>query len=180
MKKRNLAVTLALCLILGLVLVLAMVTYAQGPEGDDPGTGEVESQDEISGQGLSDPPPSGWEVLYMFTGAVDNANATTVIHCTNFGSVNAEVKVEIFNYYDTSTTSATISIRSDETKTFSTRSTAIYEEDAVLPSIAPIDQGSGRVLSPESDIICTAQVLDPTNNPPEYMVNLQMFKQKSD
>jgi hypothetical protein len=41
-----------------------------------------------------------------------------------------------------------------------------------------INQGSGRVLADSSSakIICTAQVLDPANDPPEYMVNLDLFR----
>lgn len=67
MKKAKLVVVLTLPLVLGLALVLALVTYAQGPEGEEGAVGEGA----VGGQGLADPPPAGYTVLYMFTGAID-------------------------------------------------------------------------------------------------------------
>jgi hypothetical protein len=47
----------------------------------------------------------------------------------------------------------------------------------MLSTSDSINQGSGRVLADSSsaEIICTAQVIDPANDPPEYGVKLALY-----
>jgi hypothetical protein len=176
--KKKLIVTLVLASLV-LVIVLAMAVYAQGPQGD-----EGEEPGGVSGLGLSDPPPAGFTVLYMFTGAKDTQSlgantAATSIHCTNYGSISTTVRVEISDKDNAPTASASLTLNTSQTGTFSSQNTAIYFEDAPPMNFSDdVNQGSGRILINNSTakIICTAQVLDPVNNPPEYLINLDLFK----
>ncbi len=179
-KKRvaALAVTMLLSFVLILALVPVLALYAQGSDDEREG-GDIRPQDEISELGLADPPPSGFSVLYMFTGASNDTTTpdtiATSVHCTNFGSANAQVQVQFFSPGAGSTYSATLTINSNQTRTFSTQPTEIYFEDSNV-NAGFLDQGSGRVLANKSHLICTAQVLDPTNNQPVYLSELEMFR----
>ena len=174
MGKKN---ALALSFLLLLILTLAIAPYTSGEPGDvrnEPGG--------VGALGVSDPPPPGYFVRYMFTGARDNlgTSAATSVHCTNFGSSSVTVMVEISDFDNNPTVSGSISISPSFTRTFSTANTAVYAEDVTLtnPGTDEIDQGSGRIMVNDSTakIICTAQVLDPVNNPPEFIVNLDLFR----
>jgi hypothetical protein len=180
MKKIRLAVTLTLVLALILALVLALAVYAQEPAGD-----ETEETGGIGGQGLNDPPPAGYTVLYMFTGATDTQDRTpnsaaTVVHCTNYGDTAVNVCVEISDWDNSPVLSCTTSIASNYTKTFfSQSSVAFYGPNCIMstPSTDDINQGSGRIMADSSSaqVICTAQVVDPINNPPRYGVKLALY-----
>jgi len=174
---KKLMATLILSILPLLALGLVMVAYAQGP-GDDRG-GDGGNR----GEGLADPPPAGFTVLYTFTGAKDtqaggtNSGATTV-HCTNAGAANVQVRVEISDFDNAPTISGTLTIPPSGTRTYSSQNTNLYAEDFTMSTTDNIDQGSGRVLvnSSSAKVICTAQVLDPIGNPPEYVINLDLFK----
>jgi len=167
---------LSLSLVVALALILAAVVYAQGPTGDEKNEG-----DEIGEQGLANPPPSGYTVVYMFTGAAHNAVGTgttaTTIHCTNYGSVSTVLRVEYFDYNTTAIVAGSVTLAANTTRTISTQGTATYSEDLILTTPSNINQGSGRIMINNSaaKIICTVQVLDPTNNPPRYGVKLNLF-----
>lgn len=178
--KKKLVVTLALSLVSMLVLVLAMAAYAQGPGGDGDKKGDIGSQG-VGELGLNDPPPAGFSVLYMFTGVVnDTASPSregTAVHCTNFSASSVDVRVEVWEMNPTTTYSGTLTLSAGRTRTFATRHITSFPEDLILsPTLPSIFQGSGRVLTKQhSDVICTAQVLDPTNDPPVFVAKLALF-----
>jgi hypothetical protein len=169
MKKQIVQIfALAVALLLGLMLVVA---YSQEPESEQFVEG-ISAQGEIGISGLADDPPAGKKILYMFTG-VHHRNASpavvTTVHCTNYGTA-VEFRVEIFdhdvsnNYIPLFTT-----IPSNHTVTISTSDFS--------PTV-DIEYGSGRVLaddSPDTEIICTAQVIDPAS-PPSFSSALDMFQ----
>ncbi len=121
-------------------------------------------------------------VLYMFTGAKDSQaggtnSAATAIHCTNAGAASVKVWVQISDFDNTPTISGTLTIPPSGTRTYSSQATNFYAEDFTMSTTDNIDQGSGRVMAEgsSSNIICTAQVLDPVGNPPNYAVKLTLY-----
>jgi hypothetical protein len=180
MKKAKVVVILALSLALLLALVLAIGGHAQGPGGD-----EKNEEGGVGGLGLADPPPAGYTVLYTFTGATDAQDRTpnsaaTVVHCTNYGDTAVNVCVEFGDWDNSPVISCTTSIASNYTKTFSSQSpVSFYGLHCIMstPSTDDINQGFGRIMADSSSakIICTAQVVDPINNPPRYGVKLTLF-----
>jgi len=180
--KKRLVIPLMLVLLL-LALFLTMAGYAQGPGGNEK---EKEEEGGAGVRGLADPPPAGYTVRYMFTGAADDDpladpdTRATVVHCTNHGSSSVNVWVEISDFDKNPTITGTVPLAPSWTATFSSQNTEVYAEDVILsPHTDDINQGSGRILvnSSSTQIICTAQVVDPTNDPPEYMINLDLFRQ---
>jgi hypothetical protein len=176
-KMKKIFAILSISLVVVFALILAVAVYAQGP-----GDGERDEGGEIGGQGIADPPPAGWTAVYMFTGVVDNTpgadTVATSVLCTNYGSAGTDVRVEFIDFDNNPVISGTTTIDPNESQTFSTQATAIYWDDVPMTVSDSIDQGSGRVLISNSAarIICTAQVLDPNNNPPEFMINLDLFR----
>jgi hypothetical protein len=180
MKRTKLIAALVLGLVLGLTLSAAMGVYAQGG-GDRQGEGDSQG---VGGEGLTDPPPAGMSVLYTFTGArhetIAGSRVATVVHCTNYGTQDASVRVEIYEYNDLAdrTFSGEDVVDSNHTATFSTQDTLIYDEDVIMtqPIGNNINQGSGRVMSDLRTVICTAQVVDPAHNLPYFMINLDLYR----
>jgi hypothetical protein len=180
MQNTRIAIRLvALSLLLLLALIPALAGHAQEPGGGRNGEGAGGG-----GRGLADPPPAGYTVLYMFTGAADDdalpdpGKRATVVHCTNYGSSSVNVRVEISDYDNNPTVDATHQIDPSHTRTFASQNTQVYTEDSLLPSPSDaIDQGSGRIMADSSSakVICTVQVVDPANNPPEYGVKLTLY-----
>ena len=172
--KKKLVVSLALVVVLLFMIALGMAAYAQEPPAsEEPG--------EIGAFGLANPPPAGFSVLYMFTGAANDTAATgtnrqiaTSVHCTNFGSTSIQATLEIFPQSGGTLNSNTLTISSNETETWSTQFTAVYRETTLGTGI--LEQGSGRVLATSPQLICTAQVLDPLTDPPAFISELDMFK----
>ena len=168
----------SLLLAVGLVLALMLAfTYAQG--GDSAPSEATGSP--VSDHDLNDPPAAGTKVLYMFTGVTDNlVNVATVVHCSNFGTMDSQIYVEFFdvNAGSDNVFTATTTIPENETRTFSTRPTALYIDHATANLGAEeLNQGAGRVIVPISNtnFICTAQVIHSTAVPPEFGIKLTLY-----
>ncbi len=179
--KVKLMVPMILSILLALALIMVVAVYAQ-----EPAPGDEREKVEEGGKamnGLSDPPPAGYTVLYTFTGAKDTQaggtnSAATAVHCTNAGAASVKVWVQISDFDNTPTISGTLTIPPSGTRTYSSQLTSFYAEDFTMSTTDNIDQGSGRVMAKgsSSKVICTAQVLDPVGNPPNYVINLDLFR----
>ena len=172
--KKKFAVTLSLTLLLLITLLLALVANAQEPISGADGEGV------ISTLGLADPPSAGLSVQYIFTGVANHPTAATrqiatSVHCTNFGSTAIQAEIQLFSVGAASAYGDTVTIVANRTWTFSTQNTAIYREDSIL-NTGILEQGSGRILADKAELICTAQLLDPIGNPPDFIAELEMFK----
>ena len=169
-----------------LVMSLALVVYAQEP-GDRKDEGRSRA---IGSQELADPIPNGFYLFYTFSGARDNRfnteeenSAATAVHCTNLSTDPIRVRVELSDFDNAPTIAGTLTITPGWTSTFSSQNTGLYSEDCIM--FFPVDetkndyginQGSGRIMvdSVSADVICTAQIIDPQNNPPNYVAKLAL------
>ncbi|MCB0166506.1 MAG: hypothetical protein KDI79_19920 [Anaerolineae bacterium] len=172
--KKQFAITLLLTLLLLTTLMLALAAYAQEPLSGADGEGV------IGELGLADPPSAGLTVQYMFTGVANHPTTATrqiatTVHCTNFGSSHIQAEIQLFSVGGASSYGDTVTINSNRTWTFSTQNTAIFREDTIL-NTGVLEQGSGRILADDPQLICTAQLLDPIGNPPDFISELEMFK----
>ena len=171
--KKKFAVTLSLTLLLLITLLLALVANAQEPISGADGEGV------ISTLGLADPPSAGLSVQYIFTGVANHPTAATrqiatSIHCTNFGSTAIQTEIQFFSVGAVVPYTQTATIVVNRTWTFSTQNTAIFREDSIL-NTGILEQGSGRILANNAELICTAQLVDPIGNPPAFMARLPLF-----
>jgi hypothetical protein len=125
-------------------------------------------------------------VLYQFSGVTDDGQQgsasrkeATTIHCTNVASGNVLIEVQLYQWNGTDVYTGTVNMPPNRTFAFSTQNTTIYFDDVLLggsPGTPAIFQGSGRVLTDNPAVICSAQVLDPLNYPPVFVAGLEMFQ----
>ncbi len=126
------------------------------------------------------------ETIYVFSGVNDDGakgsgsrTEATAVHCSNFGTTDALVEVQFYQFDGTTVYTGSTTIDVNRTWTFSSQNTSIYTDDVIVGGGSGTDaiaQGFGRVLAAHTDIICTAQLLDPLNNPPTYITSLTMVK----
>lgn len=163
-----------LLLIVG--LFVALDALAQEPTVEPP---EAETSVEIGGLGLASPPPAGFSVLYLFTGANndsetvnDGKQVATSVHCTNYETQAITLTLEFFSTSGGIVTSFTDSLASNETNTYSTQPTFFSGTDLAS---SYFEQGSGRILATSFKLICTAQLLESGSTVPTFMVKLPLF-----
>ena len=141
-----------------------------------------------SGRKAATPAPAGvdpltpagvFSLVAVAPGAVNHANAATVVHCTNLGDALAALAIE-FDNFDGSPACTLFSppVLANETWTASTRATAVFTENAVCDGGTPaINQGVVRVLldpAQEMDVVCSIQVVDPVAASPVYASALEV------
>lgn len=125
-------------------------------------------------------------VRYMFSGltddgkkgAADRKEATSIL-CTNTGSVNNQIYVELYQWSGAEIYTATITAPPMASYTFSTQNTTIYFDDIIFGTGGGTDsifQGSAIILSEKPTLVCTVEVLDPLNYPPIYVTALELYK----
>ena len=177
MNRTKITLILTLTVVLILALALALGVSAQEPEEREEAY-EMETNGAVGGMGLADPPTAGYSVLYMFTGAGnDNTGAdvmATVVICTNFGASDVDVEVQLFGPTAGAMWSATATLPSNKTTTFASQLTSIYYNEIDLGALNS-QQGSGRVLATSTEVICTAQLVDPDSDQPSFMSGLQIY-----
>ncbi|MCB9134689.1 MAG: hypothetical protein H6636_04630 [Anaerolineales bacterium] len=152
----------------------------EGMEGSA-GTGSLEKVNAHLASGLSN-----LAMILQFSGVSDdgeqgssNRKEATSIHCTNVYTGNVTVEVQIYQWNGTDVYTGTVNMPPNRTFTFSTQNTTIYFDDVLLggsPGTPAIFQGSGRVLADNPAVVCSAQVLDPLNYPPVFVVGLEMYQ----
>ena len=181
-KKGNGKTWLAVSLLLSLILTLALigVVAAQIPGGErEPDSPHAPAR---SPNGLADPPMAGFTPVYIFTGAADNTNAATksmatVVHCTNYGITSTIVLLELSDFDNIPTITGTVNISPNETRTFASQHVPYYGLDRTFNVVDDINQGAGRIsVNGPTTIICAAEVVDPNHNPPDFAINLTLYK----
>jgi len=117
----------------------------------------------------------------MFTGVANDYTApdyiATVVFCTNFGSSDVDVEVQMFDVNAAPPYTATRTIQPSWTRAFASLATVIYSEDEIVVGNNLIYRGSGRVVATGSDVICTAQLVDPNSALPSFISALEMYRQ---
>lgn len=177
MLRSRLIVLFTLCLGITAGLIMGYVLSAQAQTGLSDRQPEPNNSGLPAGRGPADPPPAGYTVYYLFSGAVTTPQVATTVHCTNAGSSIIDVMVELADFDNLPVYTGTAAMGSNTTFTFSTANTGLYSDDVIIDTAGDVlNQGSGRVManSPTAKLLCTAQTLD-VANPPTYVVNLELF-----
>jgi hypothetical protein len=160
-------------------LALAVDTPLPAIAGDRGDEAEIDSSSDFATEAFV-APPTGFVVIYLFTGARTTATVATTVHCTNIGGPTTQVRVEFYDFAGVLRGVGTDTVVAQyQTTTISgspTGSTAFYNEDVFAPLSATLDQGVVRVLKKGSGkIVCIAQVLDAANSPPSFVISLPHF-----
>ena len=153
------------------------------PEGfaGKAGTGSLEAANAQIASGTN-----ALKILYQFSGVTDdgeqgssNRKEATSIHCTNVAAVNTQIEVQLYQWNGTDVFTGTVNMPPNRTFTFSTQNTTIYFDDVLLggsPGTDAIFQGSGRILTDNDAVVCSAQALDPLNYPPIFVTGIEMYQ----
>jgi len=117
-------------------------------------------------------------VLYEFAGALNSTSApekATVIQCTNSGDAVVEIEVELWNYNAATSYCSGISVDPLKTATFESSQVPFYLAD-VFMNAGSVEQGLGQIRAGSTDVLCTVQVVDPSNDPPTWSFDLPLYR----
>lgn len=118
-------------------------------------------------------------LLFRASGISDRGTAASVIHCTNVGTVDAEVGAVFRDFNGTVDCSIVDDVVGPSaTTTLATRDTLAFFEDVKCPEEPGLDQGSVVVFGDSTgstDVICTVQVVDPTSSTPRFLSTLDLY-----
>lgn len=122
----------------------------------------------------------GTVILFHLAGVIDVGDMATTVHCTNLDSVAAAglrlVVLDQTGAVSCNTTPADLA--AGRTWTMSTTATAVFFEDANCGPAGGSVSGSARIVAENSgalDIVCTAQLVDGTQNPPRFLEKLELY-----
>lgn len=130
--------------------------------------------------------PEGYSLQYMMTGFMhfnnllnNSDNVSTTIHCTNLADVAADVWLEVDEFEgDITTYTFEETIFGGRTSTMASLETLFFEATEEYSDGMPATrQGHLRIYVKDGDgpVYCNAQLLDPNNAVPIFMVNLPLF-----
>jgi hypothetical protein len=123
------------------------------------------------------------KLLYTVVGVRDSLNSATVFHCTSTertGGKDIRLGIEVF-YSDgglannVAVGEGRVDLIPGQTSTLSTRETAVFFVDRDIGARG-INQGSARIFADSKNVLCSAMIVDPLNDPPAAMVMLPVFK----
>ena len=104
------------------------------------------------------------QAIYIFPGARDNGGGAgtgvaTSVHCTNFSGATEKLLYVVLNFDSSTKANLNLNIGQAQTRTASTHDTVLYAEDLIL-NTGVVNQGTIGVSSTNTNLVCTAQVLD--------------------
>ncbi len=129
--------------------------------------------------------------VYTAVGVIKNNNLETAFFCTNVDTVAINIGVEVFDKAGVLANSinagegAVLGVAVGRTVTIATSGTALLTEDAQIPGLPSLRNGSGRVLATTKNVSCTAMVLDELHqivdpaffsDPPPTVVHLPLIR----
>jgi hypothetical protein len=135
--------------------------------------------------GIGDPPPTlGGQkslVSVSVTGAISGAGLESVFMCTSGSTMLMTIAVQTYSrggavLNDVTNGNGTAPLAPGETTTIATGPVTGIHTDSLISLAGPLRNGSARVLSTDSHIICTALLVDAMNSPPTSMTTLTVVK----
>ena len=155
-----------------LIALLAITTFmplAASAQTPEVGPGDTLGYDKTTGVGIGN--SSGFEstatpntVLYVGVGTRQvNGEVATSVHCYNPLNSTIDIQVRFRNDDGSALWDTTTTIDSKRTRTFSTSNT--FYGELVGPGGSDLQQGSVQVVGTSNLIICSAELVDTSNNP---------------
>jgi len=166
-------------ILLGLVALMLAAGSAVAQETRiDQTPGLTEGDGDVATSAFA-PIPTGYSVIYFFTGARTTsalAQVSSSVHCSNLLGVSTTVRVEVYGFDGFLLGFSAVTIPQYNTRTYSIGTQApIFTWDAVITPTSPVNQGIIRVLKKGTGrIICAAQIHD-TGNPPAFALPLVQY-----
>ncbi len=125
--------------------------------------------------------------VYTIPGVIRNNNLETVFVCTSLENVNSfRFAVEVFaatggaplNNAGIPSLNGADTLAPGETRTVGTDNTVGIHEDTIITGLAAasLRNGSARIVSESTRIVCNAWVVDELGNPPASSLALKVMK----
>ena len=124
------------------------------------------------------PIPTGYSVIYFFTGARTSSTISSSVHCSNLLGVSTTVRVEAYGFEGFLEGFSATTIPQYNTRTYSIGAPTppIFVPDEIISPVTPLNQGIIRVLKKGTGrIICAAQIHDSIGNPPTFALPLVQY-----
>ena len=123
------------------------------------------------------------KLLYTVVGVTDSPSIATSFHCTSTertGGKTIQLGIEVFSWAglpqnDLAAGEGVESVSPGYTVTLSTQDTLVFSDDGLI-NTGNVLQGSARIIASSKNVLCSAMIVDPVNNPPTSMVMLPVFK----
>jgi len=115
--------------------------------------------------------------VYHFAGALNSSTKGigTAIQCTNLNETDSIfIEVQLYDFNATLVDTASIEVTPLRTVTFESTQIMFYIADVGMFA-DNIEQGYGRILAENGNIVCTVQILDAINNPPTWFLNIPIY-----
>jgi hypothetical protein len=114
--------------------------------------------------------------VFRATGVRDATTSATVVHCTNLGRAPQVTFVDVFEFDGSLDCSVGTIVGVNETRTFATRETQLFVEDAICGSAPETEQGSLVIsVAAATRLRCTVQILDPLAATPAFLERLSLY-----
>lgn len=128
-------------------------------------------------------------VVFLVPSVVKNNNLDTDFMCTSLETtITFKFGVEVFsenggpplNIVNAPTLDGVETLAPGESRTIGTRATVGVHEDQVIAALAGVSvkNGSARIVSESTRIMCSALVLDKLGDPPASMAELKVIRKK--
>jgi hypothetical protein len=135
------------------------------------------------------PPPfsdqaKGKPVYYVTGVQADTSFNQTVFMCTNVGTKTLDLGVQVYNNAApvapandiAADNGVVLTVAPGETKTIATGNENYLTADNVITGLPSIKQGSARIVSTDSKIICTVQLVRSAGVAGDAITHLNIFK----
>ncbi len=160
----------------GSAVLLSTLAIAAGTASAGPADSPVPS--------ISNTAPT--RVAYTIPGVIKNNGIETAIMCTNMDTVAATVAFEVFNpeggaalnNVAVGAANGTLPVPVGATVTIATGACVGLHEDATITGLTNVKNGSGRILSTTTRLLCTGILVEKLASTPTTIATLKIFAQR--
>lgn len=124
--------------------------------------------------------------MFIVPGVIKNNGLETAFMCTSLDIAAATIAVEIFSPDDgavlnnvaTGTLNGTMPMPPGSTVTISTGSSVGLHEDLAITALGNVRNGSARILSTTTRVLCTAILVEKVGATPATVATLKVFSRR--
>lgn len=125
-------------------------------------------------------------VMFIAPGVIKNNGIETAFMCTSLEAGPVTVAVEVFapeggaalNNVATGTGNGALAVAPGETVTISTGTSVGLHEDLPITGLANVKNGSARILSTSTRILCTGLLVEKLGSTPATISTLKIFARR--
>ncbi len=164
-------------MIIIIIFLLTIAGYSVLAQGSENGQSERIENDFNQTIPINDEIKTSLVPVYHFAGVMNSSmkGIGTAIHCTNLNETDSTfIEVQLYDFNATLVQTASIEVSPLRTVTFESTQIMFYVADIIM-SADNIDQGYGRILAENGNIVCTVQILDANHTPPTYFFNIPIY-----